>query len=149
MADGYVGSFAQKYDQLAWRPVTAIRLADTDGNPATTVDPTWTPLATTPPIPDHDSAHAVQGGAAATVLRRFFGDRPVAFATCSTTLPAGGCATADPTLHRFHRFSEAAAENSASRIYIGFHFRWATVQGQRHGERIGSYVAATLLQPLR
>ena len=78
MADGYIGSFAQKYDELAWRPVTAIRLADTDGNPATTVDPTWTPLATTPPIPDHDSAHAVQGGAAATVLRRFFGTDRIA-----------------------------------------------------------------------
>ena len=75
MADGYVGTFEIKYDFNFWRPVTAIQLADTDGNPNTEVDPTWTPLVQTPPIPDHDSGHSVQGGVAAQVLRRFFGDQ--------------------------------------------------------------------------
>ena len=72
-----------------WRPVTAIQTADTDGNPNTDADPTWTPLVPTPPIPDHDSAHSVEGGAAAQVLRRFFGTDQISFETCSLTLPAG------------------------------------------------------------
>ena len=61
LADGYIASFSVKYGNPFWRPVTAIREAATDGNPATTADPDWTPLDITPPIPDHDSAHAVQG----------------------------------------------------------------------------------------
>jgi len=56
-ADGYVASFDTKYHYNYWRPVTAIRLADTDGNPSTDADPTWTPLVPTPPIPDYESAH--------------------------------------------------------------------------------------------
>ena len=61
MADGYVGSFETKYLYNFWRPITAIQMAATDGNPNTDADPTWTPLVTTPPIPDYDSAHSVEG----------------------------------------------------------------------------------------
>ncbi len=89
LADGYVSSFETKYHYNYWRPVTAIRAADADGNSRTSADPTWTPLVTTPPIPDYDSAHAVQGGAASTVLKRFFGTDHIGFTTCSLTLPAG------------------------------------------------------------
>ena len=88
LADGYVSSFETKYHYDYWRPVTAIRAADTDGNPRTSADPTWTPLVTTPPIPDYDSAHAVQGGAGSTVLKRFFGTDHIGFTACSLTLPA-------------------------------------------------------------
>ena len=62
-ADGYIGSFYAKYYYKYWRPITAIRLGDTDGNPDTVGDPTWTPLLDTPPPPDYDSAHSVEGGA--------------------------------------------------------------------------------------
>ena len=89
LADGYIGSFDTKYHYNYWRPVTAIQTADTDGNPNTSADPTWTPLVTTPPIPDYDSAHSVEGGAAAKVLKRFFGTDHISFETCSLTLPAG------------------------------------------------------------
>ena len=89
MADGYIGSFDTKYDYRYWRPVSAIRAADADGNPATSADPTWTPLEPTPPIPDYDSGHAVEGAAAAEVLARFFGSDRAAFSICSYTLPAG------------------------------------------------------------
>lgn len=145
LADGYISSFAQKYEMLSWRPVTAIRLADTDGNPATKPDRDWTPLEVTPPIPDQDSAHAVEGGAASMVFRQFFGGDRFRFAQCSNTLPSRTCDSADPKLHHFTSFSQAAWENARSRVYIGFHFRWATVQGQRHGEDIGRYIARTLL----
>ncbi|HSO66033.1 MAG TPA: vanadium-dependent haloperoxidase, partial [Ornithinibacter sp.] len=149
LADGYVASFATKYGDLFWRPVTAIREADRDGNRRTTADPGWTPLETTPPIPDHDSAHAVEGGAAAMVFRQFFGTDRYEFSHCSTTLPTGGCADTTPSLHHFSRFSEAAQENADSRVYIGFHFRRAVEVGNQHGEKIGRWVAQQLLRPAR
>ncbi|HEV2951119.1 MAG TPA: vanadium-dependent haloperoxidase, partial [Actinomycetota bacterium] len=85
LTDGYIGTFETKYHYRFWRPVTAIRLADIDGNPATIADPTWTPLLPNPPIPDYDSGHAVEGGAASEVLRRFFGTDELSFSACSLT----------------------------------------------------------------
>ena len=108
LTDGYIGSFKAKYHYRFWRPITAIRLADIDGNAATSPDPTWTPLRETPPIPDYDSGHAVEGGAAAQVLRRFFHTDKMTFSTCSYTLPAGQtCADPTPTIRTFTHFSEA------------------------------------------
>jgi PAP2 superfamily len=138
LADGYVGSFDTKYHYNYWRPVTAIQTADSDGNPNTSADPTWTPLVTTPPIPDYDSAHSVEGGAAATVLKRFFGTDRIRFKTCSLTLPPGStCNDLTPVLRRYTSFSQAAAENGLSRILVGFHFRKAVVEGIEHGSKIG------------
>lgn len=148
LADGYIASFTTKYEDRFWRPVTAIREADDDGNPRTTADPRWTPLETTPPIPDHDSAHAVEGGAAAMVFRQFFGTDRVEFSHCSTTLPSGGCADASPSFHHFSSFSEAAQENADSRVYIGFHFRHAAEAGLQRGQKVGRWVAQELLQPV-
>ena len=137
LADGYIGSFATKYHDNYWRPVTAIRAADTDGNPATSADPTWTPLRGTPPIPDYDSAHSVEGAAAAEVMREFFGTDRMAFTTCSLTMDAGQrCTDANPTLRSFARFSDAARENGESRILVGFHFRRAVEAGLDHGRAI-------------
>ena len=61
LTDAYIGTWDAKYHNRFWRPVAAIRLASSDGNPATSADPTWTPLLETPPIPDYDSGHAVEG----------------------------------------------------------------------------------------
>ncbi|HEU4331108.1 MAG TPA: vanadium-dependent haloperoxidase [Lapillicoccus sp.] len=149
LADGYVGSFAQKYDDLFWRPVTAIRLADTDGNPDTTADPTWNPLQVTPPIPEHDSAHAVEGGAAAGVLRTVLGTDQVAFSACSVTLPQGKCGELGEIRHQFTSLTQAATENSESRIWIGFHFRHAVEEGQAHGVKIGRWTAEHSLLAVR
>ena len=138
LADGYIGSFATKYHYNYWRPVTAIQTADTDGNPNTSADPTWTPLVTTPPIPDYESAHSVQGGAASKVLKRFFGTDHFMFDTCSLTLPPGStCNDLTPVLRRYSSFSQAAAENGLSRILVGFHFRKAVDEGIEHGRKIG------------
>jgi hypothetical protein len=148
LTDGYIGTFNQKYDQNFWRPVTAIRAAATDGNPVTAPDVTWTPLVTTPPIPEHDSGHSVEGGAAAAVLSGFFGTDRASFELCSYTLPAGEtCTDPSPTMRSYDRFSAAAAENADSRVLVGFHFRHATISGTRHGARIGRFVVRTLLTP--
>ena len=80
-----------------WRPVTAVHLAGSDGNAETAGDPTWTPsLGFTYPMPDHDSAHSVQGGAAAEVLKQFFGTDRIRFKACSLTLPAGASVRTRP-----------------------------------------------------
>ena len=150
LADGYVGSFETKYLYNFWRPVTAIRLADSDGNPDTDVDANWTPLRGTPPIPDHDSAHSVEGGAAAQVFQRFFGTDLISFETCSLTLPAGGtCSDASPVLRSFSSFTQAADENALSRILVGFHFRNAVEQGVEHGRLIGDRAVDLFMLPVR
>ena len=151
LADGYIASFHTKFDVYRfWRPVTAIRLADTDGNPATGADPTWTPLVTTPPVPDHESAHAVQGAAAAAVFRRFFATDRLPFTACSYTLaPESSCTGADPVLRRYRSPSRAAAQNGESRVLVGFHFRRAVDVGLRHGKNIGRWTSSRLLKPVR
>jgi hypothetical protein len=148
LTDGYIGSFETKYHYNYWRPVTAIQTADTDGNPNTSADPTWTPLVQTPPIPDYDSAHSVEGGAAARVLKRFFGTDHIRFETCSLTMPPGStCTDPTPVLRRYTSFSQAAAENGLSRILVGFHFRKAVDEGIEHGRKIGNRAVDRFLRP--
>jgi hypothetical protein len=150
LTDGYIGTFETKYQAYRfWRPVTAIQNAETDGNPDTSADPTWTPLVPTPPIPEHDSGHSVEGGAAAEVLKRFFGRDRIRFEICSFTLPPGStCRDPSPVFRRFNSFSEAANENRLSRILVGFHFRKAVNDGIEHGRNIGNRAVNRFLQPV-
>jgi hypothetical protein len=148
MADGYIGSWEAKYHYKFWRPITAIRLGDTDGNPDTEGVLDWTPLQFTDPMPDHDSGHAVQGGVAADVLKQVFGTDHISFRACSMSIGAGStCEDPDPVIRSYSRFSEAAAENSVSRIYIGIHFRRAVEEGERHGRRIAAYAVRRFMKP--
>ncbi len=148
LADGYIASWNAKFEYRFWRPVTAIRTADADGNPNTHADFTWTPLQLTYPMPDHDSAHGVQGGAAAEVLKQFFGTDNVAFSACSLTLPPGSrCTDPNPLLRSYDSFSEAAAENGESRILVGIHFRRAVEEGIQHGQKIGQRTVNLFLRP--
>jgi len=148
MADGYIGTFDTKYHYNFWRPVTAIRAAATDGNPATDADPGWTPLLGNPPIPDYDSGHSVEGGAAAEVMKRVFGTDHISFTNCSLTLPSGQtCNDASPVVRRYHSFSQAAQENGLSRILVGFHFRTAVRVGIDHGEKIADRAVDDFLRP--
>lgn len=150
LADGYVASFETKYHYLYWRPVTAIREAATDGNPFTSPDVDWTPLVVTPPIPDYESAHTVEGAAAAAVMRGVFRTDHVRFATCSLTLPDGQqCDDADPVLRSFRTFSQAAVENGNSRVWNGFHFRTAVERGHELGGAIGELAVETEMQRVR
>jgi hypothetical protein len=149
LIDGYIGTFETKYLYNFWRPVTAIRLAATDGNPDTAADPTWTPLVETPAIPDYDSGHAVEGGAAAAALRGFFGEDRMRFASCSTTLPAGSrCDDSGQVTRAYSSFSQAAAENGLSRILVGFHFREGVEAGIVHGTRIGRRAVNRFMEPV-
>ena len=141
MADGFIAGWNAKYAYRFWRPITAIREGDHDGNDHTFGDRTWESFLNTPPLPDYPSTHSVLGGAAAEVLARFFGEDAVAF-TVASAAPF-----ADIT-RSYASFTEAAQENAASRVYAGIHFREATRDGVRLGRRIGAFGERHFLKPL-
>ena len=141
LADSYIAGWDSKFHYNFWRPVTAIHLADADGNPQTAPDASFEPLLTTPPVQDYPSTHSVLGAAAATVLADAFGDR-IRFTLSSTSaMPA------NPT-REFRSFSEAARENADSRVRAGLHFRSATTAGLKLGEDIGRFAVRNSLAPL-
>jgi len=132
-ADAYIGALKAKMHYFYWRPVTAIQMGDNDGNPNTVGDPNWQVLwFPTPPVPDYPSAHATAGGAAAEVIKDFFNNDNFSFSFGSTTLPGHQ--------RNFNSLSQAARENSLSRIYVGYHFRKACMEGEELGRKIGSYI---------
>ena len=142
MADGFIAGWNARYVYNRWRPVTAIRMAHVDGNPATLADPSWNTYLNTPAIPDYPSTHSVLGAAAAEVIERFFDDDAIAFTTTSGA-PFGGITRA------FANVAEAAQENADSRVYAGIHFRSATVEGVRLGRKIAKFAIQHYLEPLR
>jgi hypothetical protein len=140
LADSVIAFYDAKYTYHRWRPITAIRDADTDGNPATTADPNWTPLATTALDPSYPGAHATVSADAALVLASVFGSDRDNFAVTSEVLPGVD--------RSFTSFSAAAQEASNSRIYAGQHFRYDEVAGQRLGLQVAGWVLTHFLRPL-
>jgi len=126
-----------KYTYVFWRPITAIRLASTDGNPATTDDPAWTPLLVTPNFPEYPSGHATVSPAAAGVLGTYFGNA-VEFTLTSETLPG--------VVRTYASFTQAADEAFDARIYGGIHFRSACRDGRALGTQVGSFVMVNVAQ---
>ena len=139
LADAGIVSWDAKYTYNFCRPITAIRNADQDGNPATSSDPSWTPLIVTPPFPSYTSGHSTFSAAAAAVLAGFFGTDQITFTTGSEN-PA-----AAPRI--FSSFSQAAAEAGISRIYGGIHWDFDNTQGLASGKLVGQYVLSHFLQP--
>ncbi len=139
MADAAIMAWNAKYATDFWRPVTAIRAADTDGNPRTIAGATWTPLLITPPFPAYVSGHASFSGAAAAVLRASFRSDRFRF-----TLPSE-----DPSIapRSYTSFSQAARESADSRLYGGIHWRSDNQDGLTAGRKIGNFVVATLFRP--
>ncbi|MEG3984976.1 chemotaxis protein CheB [Microcoleus sp. D3_18a_C4] len=131
LADAAISCWDAKYQYNLWRPVTAIRQADTDNNPNTTADPLWTPLLTTPPFPEYTSGHSTFSGAADPVMSSVFGS-DYGFAD-------RGDRTVN-TLRTYQNFSEAADESGMSRIYGGIHFMSANIDGLSAGRNLGNYV---------
>jgi membrane-associated phospholipid phosphatase len=139
-ADAYFAVWDAKYTYNFWRPVTAIRAADTDGNPDTAADPAWTPFLATPAHPSYNSGHSGISGASAAVLAAFFGTDAVPFSLSSDGLPG--------VTRSFASFSQAAQEVSNSRIYAGIHWRFDVQTGQALGYEVGDYVASHFLLPV-
>jgi hypothetical protein len=132
MADGFIAGWNARYTYDFWRPVTAIREGDADNNDHTVGDPLWETFLNTPAIPDYPSTHSVLGGAAAEVLVRFFHDDAIPFTTTSGPPFTGITRVYTSVL-------EAAGENADSRVYAGIHFRTATRDGVKLGQKIGAF----------
>jgi hypothetical protein len=131
MADAGIGCWDAKYTYVYWRPVTAIPLADTDGNPATTLDASWTPLFATPAHPEYPSGHSCISGAASAVLADRFGER-TRFSVQSDTMLG--------VTRSYRSFSSALEDVKDARIFAGIHFRKATEDGTVLGASVAEYV---------
>jgi hypothetical protein len=148
-ADGFIGCYNDKYYWQFWRPVAAIRAADTDGNPATEADPNWTPLFDpaapqygpplfTPPFPDHPSAHTCASGAIVHTMQDFFATDKIPFSAYSIRTR---------TTRSFDRLSDALKEVIDARVWGGIHFRTADAQGAVLGLKVAHYLRKHYFQP--
>jgi hypothetical protein len=137
-ADSVIAFYDAKYAYALWRPITAIRNADTDGNPDTMADPGWTPLSTTAPDPSYPGAHGTISAAGAAVLASIYGNH-FQFTVTSPALPG---------IERpFASFWQAAEEATASRIYNGNHTRVDQVAGEDLGHDVAMFVTHHFLAP--
>lgn len=154
MGDAAIVSWDTKYNSSIdlWRPDSAIREANSDGNTGTSQDPSWQPLSRTapaaggvpfsPPFPAYTSGHATFGAAHAAAMRVFFGTDNVTF-TLTTEDP-----NAVGVTRTFNSFTLAALENARSRIYLGVHYQWDGDNGFLSGTKVGEYVAENFLKPV-
>jgi len=142
-ADSLISIWDAKRFYTFWRPVTAIREADTDGNPATDQDVTWSSFMVTPPYPDNSSGHSSIDASSAEILQRFFDTDEINPVSLTTTLPPN-----PPLTRTFTSFSGAAIDGAESRIWGGIHFRQACVDGLQQGHNVGRQVFNHYFRPL-
>jgi len=129
-ADAYIAVFDAKYAYNFWRPITAIRNGDIDGNPATNPDLTWTPLIDTPMHPEYPCAHCITASAVATVLESEFGSGPIAAVKMTSPTAAGVTRT-------WNRIQDYVTDVSNARVWAGVHYRFSTEVGEAMGRKIG------------
>ena len=137
-ADALIGCWNAKYQYSFWRPVTAIRNGDIDGNPGTLPDPSWTPLANTPAHPEYSSAHGCFTGALATSLQQYFANSHFTFIVSSTVTN---------TVHEFHSMTQLEQEVERARIYAGIHYRHSVVQGEDLGRKVAQQASQDSFGP--
>jgi len=138
--DALVAVFDAKYHYNFWRPLTAIRNGDIDGNDATERDPAWTPFIETPMHPEYPCAHCIVSGAIGTVLQAELGAGPTP--TLTTTSP-----TAKGAARTWTKIDDFLQEVANARIYDGVHYRNSTEVGTAMGKQIGALAAEKLLRP--
>ena len=135
MNDGEIAVLEAKYFYSFWRPITAIRNGDRDGNPATERDPDWTPLIATPLHPEYPCAHCLIASSIATVIRADVGrDRLPTLTSTSNTAPG--------ETRQWARTEDVVKEVSEARILDGVHYRNSTEVGNHMGAQVGALVAA-------
>ena len=137
MDDGLIAVFDAKYTYNLWRPVTAIRNGDIDGNNATDRDPGWTPFIDTPMHPEYPCAHCIVSGALGAVLVAEIGSG-------STPPLSSASSTASGAVRTWASVDEFTKEVAQARIYDGVHYRFSTEVGSAMGKKIGELVAKSV-----
>jgi hypothetical protein len=140
-ADAAITAWETKFHYNFWRPETAIREGDNDGNSGTTGDPDWVPFIPSPPYPDHSSGANNLAGSITGILELYFGDE-FEFSIASTT--PGLLVNPRP----YHRFSDASLDVVEVRILQGIHFRHADETARRQGRRVAHWVFMNSLRPV-
>lgn len=139
MADAAIACWDAKYRYQFWRPITAITNADLDGNPATEIDPDWTPLlGVTPAHPEYVSGHSTVSAAAARVLSEVFGDN-TPFRVDSERVPG--------VWRTFSSFSSAVLEVNNARVFAGIHYRISCLNGNELGRAVARFVIEHSMKP--
>jgi PAP2 superfamily len=141
MADTFIGCWDSKYHYNFWRPVTAVRQADTDGNDATEPDPTWSPQLVTPGHPEYPSAHGCVTGAYAHAIADFFGTKRLSIRLFSRTAPLRPYADFDST-------DDIIKEIIDARVYNGVHYRTSVVHGSVLAHKVSHWVTKHYFQPV-
>ena len=140
--DASIAVFDSKYAYNFWRPVTAIRNGDIDGNDATERDATWEPFIPTPQHPEYPCAHCTFQSSAASALRAILGTDDIAEASLvSPTLPG--------ETRKYTKLSAYEDEVANARIYDGVHYRTSSEAGTKLGRSVGEWAVANYLKPLR
>lgn len=137
-ADAEISCWRSKYDYAYWRPITAITLGDTDGNPATTADPIWLPLVDTPPYPEYTSGHACITGAATGTFSYLFGADAIDLDVYSAVAGAS---------RHYDTAGALDTQTMNARIWLGLHFRKAMTDGNRQGHRSADWASTHAFQP--
>lgn len=138
--DALIAVFDAKYHYSFWRPVTAIRNGDTDGNDATGRDASWTPFIDTPMHPEYPCAHCIVASTIGTVLKAELGAEPTPVLS-STSSKAPG------VVHRWNRIDDFVQEVAEARICDGVHYRSSTEVGIAMGAKIGTLAVARHAPP--
>ena len=141
LTDAYIAVYDAKYAYDFWRPLTAIRNGDLDGNSATDRDATWLPIDPTPMHPEYPCAHCIESGAAAAVIEALTGSSDIPEVTMTSV-------TAPGVTHRWTNMAAFTDEVANARIWAGFHYRFSTQVGTDMGRKIGGYVVETVMQPV-
>ena len=140
-ADAFISVWDDKAFWSFWRPIAAIREADTDGNRDTVADTQWLPLVNTPPYPDHPSGHAGFSGSVVASLQQFFGTDHVALTDTTIGPPA--------RTRSWTRFSQMIDEVVLARMWSGIHFLNPDKQGAKMGRQIAKYRERHYFAPVR
>ena len=154
VSDANIAAQDSKYAYKFWRPVTAIRRAAEDGNPATVADPYWTPLVVTPPYPDYPCNLPSGASASAETLRRYFGTDQIPFTRTAIApavpLPPPLAPMSEKTIARsYFSLSAAANESAISRVYAGIHFLDGCRASVRQARAVAAFVFTHHLKPLK
>jgi hypothetical protein len=142
-ADALIACWDAKYSYNFWRPVTAIRSGDADGNPDTAPDPEWIGLLITPNHPEYPAAHGCFSGASTETLKSFFGTDNVGF-----SMDSFAAGVVNP-VRTYARLSDALAEVLEARIYGGMHYRNSTRIGAKLGKRVSRFTTRHYFRPTR